>query len=116
MTITLPWPPSVNHYYRQWQGRMLISKEGRAYRETVALRLRAQGVTEMWVRLRVHILVYPPDRRRRDLDNMMKALLDSLQHGGAFPDDGAIDDLRIVRMGVDRDGGSVAVIIEEMGK
>jgi hypothetical protein len=26
----------------------------------------------------------PPDRRRRDIDNVQKPLLDALQHGGAY--------------------------------
>jgi hypothetical protein len=30
------------------------------------------------------IIVHPPDRRRRDIDNVQKALLDALQHGGAY--------------------------------
>ena len=33
---------------------------------------------------------YPPDNRRRDLDNAQKALLDALQHGGAYRDDSQI--------------------------
>ena len=33
--ITLPWPPSVNTYWRNFDGRMIISARGREYRETV---------------------------------------------------------------------------------
>nr|DAH86622.1 MAG TPA: endodeoxyribonuclease RUS [Caudoviricetes sp.] len=32
----LPWPPSVNHYYRHVGPRVLISRDGRKYREIVA--------------------------------------------------------------------------------
>ena len=31
--LTLPWPPSVNRYWRTFQGRMIISADGRAYRK-----------------------------------------------------------------------------------
>ncbi len=33
--ITLPWPPSVNTYWRMFKNRMIISKEGREYRVAV---------------------------------------------------------------------------------
>ena len=34
--------------------------------------------------------LFPPDRRRRDVDNVQKALLDALAHGGAYHDDSQI--------------------------
>jgi len=49
-------------------------------------------------RLRVVIECFPPDRRRRDLDNLGKSCLDSLQHAKIFVDDNQIDDLRFIRM------------------
>ena len=39
---------------------------------------------------------FPPDRRRRDLDNLPKAVQDSIAHAGVFEDDSQID-LLIVR-------------------
>jgi Holliday junction resolvase RusA-like endonuclease len=41
LEVELPFPPSVNHYWRMWRGRMVISTEGRAYRERIGLMLRA---------------------------------------------------------------------------
>jgi crossover junction endodeoxyribonuclease RusA len=34
---------------------------------------------------------FPPDRRRRDLDNIQKPVLDALQHAGVYEDDSQID-------------------------
>ncbi len=98
ITLTVPWPPALNHYYRRWKYRTLISEQGRAYRNHIARQARA----ERWpsfgnARLKVTILASPPDKRRRDLDGMLKCLLDSLEHAGLYDDDGQIDDLRIVR-------------------
>lgn len=53
-----------------------------------------------------------PDRRRRDLDNMPKALFDGLTHAGVWTDDSQIDDLRIVRSWAA--GGCVVVRIEAL--
>ena len=88
--LELPFPPSVNHYYRHIGPRTLISREGRAFREKVCSILTAIGVQCMTGPLEMHIEVYPPDRRRRDIDNVQKALLDSLEHGGAYQDDSQI--------------------------
>ena len=102
LRLTLPWPPSVNHYWmRTRHGRPYISARGTVYRGAVILLCRAemrqQQIERMTGRLRVEIIAHPPDRRKRDLDNVLKSLLDSLQHAGVYEDDTQIDDLRIVR-------------------
>ncbi len=48
-------------------------------------------------RFEVLIDAYPPDRRKRDLDNILKPLLDVLQEYGIFPDDEQIDILIVRR-------------------
>jgi crossover junction endodeoxyribonuclease RusA len=80
--LELPYPPSVNHYYRRVGPRTLISREGRRFREKVTALLAKAGVGPFNGPLRVEIEIYPPDRRRRDLDNTQKSLLDALEHGG----------------------------------
>ena len=113
--ITLPWPPSVNRYWRNVNGRTLVSREGRAYRAAVLSEVLLQGAAQHYRgRLRMVIIAHPPDKRRRDLDNLVKAIQDGLEFAGVFDDDGQIDDLRVVR--AERvPGGRVEVIIEEVG-
>lgn len=98
LAITLPWAPSVNHYWRHVGSKVLISRDGRIYRNTVAhacmLQRVANGLTG---RLSVRITACPPDRRRRDLDNMLKSCLDAVTHAGVWLDDSQIDSLTIVR-------------------
>ncbi|PZZ48027.1 hypothetical protein DIV28_23285 [Escherichia coli] len=45
------------------------------------------------------VLPYPPtvDKRRRDLDNILKAPLDVLTHAGLLIDDEQFDEINIVR-------------------
>lgn len=96
--IELPYPPSLNSYYRTVKGRILISAEGRAYRKTVAdYVMESRTAAAMAGRMAVEITVYPPDRRRRDLDNVAKCLLDSLTKAGVWRDDEQIDMLMIRR-------------------
>ena len=112
LEFTLPWPPSVNHYWRMYRGRMVIGARGRAYRIAAIQAINEQRVpTErLGGLLQVGLLAYPPDRRRRDLDNLQKALLDSVVAAGVIEDDSNIDDLRVVRGRV-LPGGQVAVVI-----
>ena len=94
--ITLPWPPSVNHYWRNFRGRMVIGADGRSYRRAVAEQVLIQGFARHYTgKIKVEIEALRPDNRRRDLDNLLKALLDGCTHAGVWEDDSNIVDLRI---------------------
>lgn len=103
----LPWPPSVNHYYRHVGPRVLISREGKTYRETVAARLRGSGVQMYSGAVELSIQLYPPDNRRRDIDNVLKVLLDTLTIGGVYADDSQIKKLSITMRESAPNGGFV---------
>lgn len=98
--IHLPYPPSVNRYWRHLRsgpmaGRVLVSAEGRGYREEVAAKARAQALQRSEGRLRVSVYLVPGDRRRRDIDNPLKSLLDALTYAGAWADDSQIRRLEV---------------------
>lgn len=111
--LALPWPPSLNHYYRRVGTRTLISRAGRQYRALVVRQLRSRFAKPLSGRLRVTIAAAPPDRRRRDLDNLQKALLDALQHAAVYDDDCQIDSLAIYRL-PPLPPGRVTITIEEI--
>lgn len=114
-TLKLPYPPSINSYYGSRGGRQYIRREGREYRDKVMDILvpafheyeAYEGPLQVWVE--VHL----PDRRRRDLDNISKALLDAITHSGVWEDDSQIVDLRYVRCGISK-GGFVRLHIAEV--
>jgi crossover junction endodeoxyribonuclease RusA len=111
--ITLPWPPSVNTYWRNFDGRMIISAKGREYRETVGDQMTVQRMVKHYAGpLRVVIEAWRPDKRRRDLDNLLKATLDGLAHAGVYEDDSQIVDLRIYW--APDIGGMLKIKIEEI--
>lgn len=76
--LTLPYPPTVNMYWRHSGNRTYISHEGRAYKERVADRAREQGAEPLVVPVMLAARIYRP-RRSGDLDNVFKALLDGLK-------------------------------------
>lgn len=86
----LPFPPSTNHIWRHVRGRTFLSAAGRRFRQRVAAILRAANIQPTSGKLCCSVTVFPPDRRRRDLDNLLKSLLDAMQHGGALHDDSQI--------------------------
>ena len=110
--LELPYPPSVNHYYRHVGRRTLISREGRRYRERAGAILASMNVRPLLGPVVVRVEVFPPDRRRRDLDNLQKSLWDALQHGGAYQDDSQITRFTVERF-QPTPGGRVIVRIEE---
>lgn len=115
--LTLPYPPSCNTYYRSpnsgpLAGRHLLSERGRAYREIVRGQCLQRGLKPAMERLSVKLIVYPPDNRRRDLDNVCKGSLDALTFGGAWLDDSQIDELHLIRGPVIK-GGQLRVIVHK---
>jgi crossover junction endodeoxyribonuclease RusA len=60
-------------------------------------------------RLRVELSVTPPDNRRRDLDNLLKATLDAMQIAGVYYDDSQIDELLVIRRPVRKGEGELIV-------
>jgi crossover junction endodeoxyribonuclease RusA len=111
--MTLPWPPSVNTYWRNFDGRMIISARGRDYRETVGDQMTLQKMVKHFKgQLKVEIEAFRPDKRRRDLDNLLKATLDGLAHAGVYEDDSQIVDLRIYW--APDIGGMLKIKIEEI--
>lgn len=111
--LKLPWPPSVNHYYFLVRNRKVIGKKGREYRAAVGL-LADPSIPPLEGPLKVEIEVYPPDRRRRDLDNLNKCVLDSLEKANIFLDDSQIEHLTLKKMSIIK-GGELKVTITKLG-
>ena len=114
-TIVLPWPPSVNSCWRTANGRTMVSKKGRIYKQAATRAVLAAGANKhLPGRLRVKLTAYPPDRRRRDIDNLTKLALDSMQAAGVYLDDSQVDELIIIRAEVEK-GGVVVAEVETIG-
>jgi crossover junction endodeoxyribonuclease RusA len=121
----LPWAPSANTYWRhiilggkhkKARAHTLISEGGREYRVKVLEAIRAQKVPvgALKGRLAIHVIAYPPDRRRRDLSNLWKGMLDAIVLAGVIADDGDTDRETIER-GHILPGGLLELRISELG-
>jgi len=118
LTITFPWPPSVNTYWRHPNGFHLISKRGRAYRKAAQgviwemLKGRTPRIAE---KVRVSVTAHRPDKRVRDLDNLFKCTLDALVHVGVLLDDSQIVHLNMRWAPDVKKGGALDILIEAAG-
>lgn len=117
LTYTLPWPPSVNHYWRRvligGKLRTLLSKEGREFKQTAVravLQQRRGPSAPLSGRLAIAVTLFPPDRRRYDLDNRLKAVLDSLTEARVWEDDRHVKIIHLEEGGIVR-GGACRVCI-----
>ncbi len=111
--LELPYPPSVNHYWYRNGNRSFLGKKGKQFREDV--QTLYGGCTPHEGRLQVEVMMYPPDRRKRDVDNVLKPLLDALEHADIFLDDAQIDALSISRGDIEK-GGRITVAITEIAE
>lgn len=112
--LTLPLPPTINHYYGQRpRGGRYIKPAGVAFRAAVAEIVAAAGVPKLSGRVSLFAAIHPADRRRQDIDNRAKSLQDALSAAGVWLDDEQIDELHLVRREVVR-GGQVRIVITEL--
>lgn len=93
--FVLPFPPSVNTYWRQNYTRRCtyVGKEGKAYQSNVlasvieSLGRMPKAVTG---ELLLELDLYPPTKRVIDTDNRLKACLDALEMAGVYANDSQI--------------------------
>lgn len=93
----------------------MLNPKARDYRDEVIQHI-GKGHTTITGRIALHVDAYMPDRRVRDLSNILKALEDAMTHAGVWKDDSQIDHLRVVRRGIEKPGRvlvRVSQIIEE---
>ena len=117
--LHLPYPLSVNRYWRRAGYKTHISNAGRKYKQTVkAIGLRA-GAIQHKGNMQVQIIILPKLTKAGvaskvliDIDNGNKCILDALQ-GVLYEDDAQIKSLR-VDYGEPVDGGGVIVEVGGM--
>lgn len=97
ITLRLPYPPPLSRYHVVFNNRILPSKDAKAYWKAVSLACTEQEAQHVAGRIKMQVVAYRTDRREYDLDNLMKAIQDSLTKAGIYADDRFIDDLWIQR-------------------
>jgi crossover junction endodeoxyribonuclease RusA len=115
ITLDLPYPPSTNKYWRRVGNKTILSRAARQFRKRVAdlwfvekYIFRRDGFGDAPVA--VDLTVHPPDRRKRDLDNILKPTLDALQAVRIIDDDSQVKQLAL-QFAECTDSGKIVVTI-----
>lgn len=134
ITITLPYPPSANRYWRSYvpkgwtRALVVVSEEAKQFKANAGWRAKAAGIREplqglIAIELTLHPKLTAASRQRAkrdpngwdedaeciDLDNAVKVTLDALK-GIAFEDDRRVFQL-LARRGLPDGDGKLVVTI-----
>lgn len=114
ITITLPLSPTINHAYGHNKfGGKYLKPAGKKYRQHVAEIVAEAGIKTLEGRVSVFAAIHAKDKRRQDIDNRAKILLDALTHAGLWVDDEQLDELHLVRGEIVK-GGKIVLVITEI--
>ena len=97
----LPFPPSINSYYTKTRNGVYLSKRGRSFQASGILLIREQLGDHPQIDFPIHlsIILYPPTKIARDLDNYIKPIQDCIQNSGLLYNDCLVNQLEVFRGG-----------------
>ena len=123
ITLKLPLPPTINHYYSS----KVIKKNGKyipmiyvqdsvhLFRKQV-VEITCQVISEPLLgRIAINVVIHPKSNRTTDIDNHIKGLLDALTKAAVWTDDSQVDKITIERGRPINGGLCVIEILEVAG-
>src|SRR5674476_910299 len=85
--LQLPYPPSANHLWIRARRGMRRSERYLAWLHTAGWKVKQQRPQKVHGLYKLSIQASRPDKRRRDIDNLIKPISDLLQTIGLVRDD-----------------------------
>jgi len=117
LSLTIPGKPQPKERARRRRnGRWVTPTATRNYEKQVCSVAGAEMLVQRHpgfgaAQVKVTIQVYWPDKRRRDVDNVAKSILDGMTKAGVWDDDAQVVEL-VVRKGLDRGRSRAEVTVE----
>lgn len=107
---SLPYPPSVNGlFFNATKGR----RKTAAYREwleAAGWQIAEQGRQRIRGHVSISVALVKPDKKRRDLDNLLKPVIDLLVEMGVIDDDSLVQRISVQWVS---EGPGCAVIVQQ---
>ena len=111
-------PPTVNHYWGKRGKAWYTLKKVQMFKERLAWIVLSKKenrkiISTIWNRdIEMDIEVYIHDRRRRDIDNMLKGIMDALK-GVVYSDDSLVSSVRISKKMAEKPKTIIVVRVRE---
>jgi crossover junction endodeoxyribonuclease RusA len=88
ISLSLPYPPSANRLWRNFNGRSIKSAEYRKWSDAASIAiLQAKIGKSFGGPYHLEIQAVRPDRRARDIDNIIKPVGDAIAAAGLVRND-----------------------------
>ena len=119
VSFSLPWPQWVNEYWKPVRVgsfcKVISSAKAKRYAEEVdsVIWHRFGTLKPIECEVEIEVGVVLPDRRKRDLDNILKGPLDGLSKAGFWADDSLVRRITIERSGEVEKPGRLDVTVTE---
>ncbi len=110
--LTVPLPPTSNHRLIPVGGRQIKSPEYRAWMDQAAWLMRSQLPSKqdpIATNVVVTVGITFPDRRKRDIDNVLKPVNDAMVKSGVLADDSYIKGQIVYRDDIDKNNAKVEI-------
>lgn len=114
ITVSIELPPSSNHRLLPIKGRQIKAPAYRNWLDRAACSIAAQLPRDhapLKGALFSLVGVIFPDKRKRDIDNILKPVNDALVKGGAIHDDSLLTWQAVCKLGISKKAAKVEIII-----
>ena len=115
--VDLDWPPSVNSLYRIQNRRIVLSEKGKEYKRAMG----RKALAERWPIVAgdndpfgLLMYCYPKDKRVRDLDNLLKIVVDGLEYTGVIGNDRNNKLMLITEPGIDKEYPRIELVVAQL--
>lgn len=112
--LTLPWPPSQNRLWRNSGKRVYRDPKYMTWLKEAGWVIKIARAEKIIGPFSASIILNPPDKRRIDIDNRVKGLLDLAQQSGLIEDD-CLCRLLVVAYGQEQATPSALLTLKSMG-
>ena len=113
----LDWPPSVNSLYRIQNRRIVLSEKGKEYKRAMG----RKAIAERWPIVAgdnqyfgLVMYCYPKDKRARDLDNLLKIVVDGLEYTGVIGNDKNNKLMLITEAKIDKNNPRIELVVAQL--